>query len=751
MRFTIKARLVAAFASILVLTSISAFFGISNLRLLNETQDSVVEGPVVKTRLILTLDAILSDLEGLEKNAIIETDNGKIKQIVLDIKNQQSRIKEIIEEWQALANPDEKKKIEKFVSILNELTKSQEETLRLAMLNSVLTVTALSTGKASEAFEVAMKVAADLDRSITTAPPATTNNDTRVIATLGRITTEMARVQHDETYLILLDEIPKMHEFLKGVDERLRNIQTLFTSLRERVASGQLAEVQRLMTAWDSYLTIHHKIREVVLDNSKAFAISLALGKNHELLERLNTIVADIVTQNKDAMVAATKQADNIYDDARGELMIATGFSLLLGIMAALWILFIIRRGLQQAGELAQAVAEGDLTKTIEYRGREEIGDLINAMNCMCANLRATAGIAEEIAKGNLTVQTKRLSDKDALGIALETMVERLREVVTDVSTAATNVATGSEQLSASAETLSQGVSEQAASSEEASSSMEEMSANIRQNANNATETEKIARQSATDAAKSGEAVGKTVAAMKTIAQKITIIQEIARQTDLLALNAAIEAARAGEHGKGFAVVASEVRKLAERSQTAATEISTLSAQTVVVSEEAGQMLAKLVPDIQRTAALVTEISSASREQNSGAEQINVAIQQLDQVTQQNASAAEEMSSTSEELSAQSQQLQETIAFFTLAKVTYNRNISESSPAPRPHRTTARSASAKLSVVSVKQRPADSTKQESIGKHAPPKTHQNGRGYTFKLDDHQHLQGDGDDVSFERY
>jgi methyl-accepting chemotaxis protein len=210
---------------------------------------------------------------------------------------------------------------------------------------------------------------------------------------------------------------------------------------------------------------------------------------------------------------------------------------------------------------------------------------------------------------------------------------------------------------------------------------MEEMTATIKQSADNAAQTEKIARQSATDAIASGEAVGNAVSAMQTIAEKIMVVQEIARQTDLLALNAAVEAARAGEHGRGFAVVASEVRKLAERSQAAAAEISTLSGQTVKAAQSAGDMLSRLVPDIQRTAELVEEISAASREQNAGASQINTAIQQLDKVTQQNTSAAEEMSATSEELASQAEQLQAAISYFRISE---NPSRSAARPVAKP-------------------------------------------------------------------
>jgi methyl-accepting chemotaxis protein len=280
--------------------------------------------------------------------------------------------------------------------------------------------------------------------------------------------------------------------------------------------------------------------------------------------------------------------------------------------------------------------------------------------------LQKAVGVARSLAEGDLTVQVEADSADEAgqLLLGMKVMADKLKDIVADVKSAADNVAVGAKQMSASSEEMSQGATEQAASAEEVSSSMEEMVSNIRQSADNAQQTERIALKSAEDAKEGGKAVVQTVTAMRDIAGKISIIEEIARQTNLLALNAAIEAARAGEHGKGFAVVASEVRKLAERSQTAAAEISKLSTSSVQVAETAGDMLARMVPDIQRTAELVQEISAASSEQNTGAEQINKAIMQLDQVIQQNASGTEEIASTSEELASQAEQLQDTVAFF---------------------------------------------------------------------------------------
>jgi methyl-accepting chemotaxis protein len=399
------------------------------------------------------------------------------------------------------------------------------------------------------------------------------------------------------------------------------------------------------------------RIRALALAGDMAGATRVSTTDARTATNEIDQLLGDVVKLEASRLNEAEVAADAQYQSTRTIMVTVAAIALLVATGAALWIVVSINRGISRAVGVVQNVADGDLTRFAEISSRDEIGDLLGHVN---------------------------------------TMIERLRGVVADALSAATNVSSGSQELSASSETLSQGATEQASSAEEASASMEEMASNIKQNADNAAQTEKIARQSAKDAEASGEAVGRAVGAMRTIAEKISIVQEIARQTDLLALNAAVEAARAGEHGKGFAVVASEVRKLAERSQAAAAEISTLSGQTVSVATEAGEMLNRLVPDIRKTAELVSEISAACREQDIGASQINEAIQQLDKVTQQNAGASEEMSGTSEELAAQAEELQTSIAFFRVDRTSSAQALQQRRPVPTASRPAAQPSKAPI-------------------------------------------------------
>jgi methyl-accepting chemotaxis protein len=255
-----------------------------------------------------------------------------------------------------------------------------------------------------------------------------------------------------------------------------------------------------------------------------------------------------------------------------------------------------------------------------------------------------------------------------------------INQVAAEVRGGADALASAAAQVAASSQILSQGTTEQAASVEETTSSLEQMSASITQNAENSRQTEQMGLKGAKDAEESGAAVRDTVGAMRDIADKISIIEEIAYQTNLLALNAAIEAARAGEHGKGFAVVATEVRKLAERSQGAAKEISGLASSSVKVAERSGLLLAELVPAIRQTAGLVQEVAAASAEQSSGVAQISKAMSQVDTVTQRNASAAEELTATAEEMAAQAESFQQLVRFFDTEAAPAARR-----PHPAPH------------------------------------------------------------------
>jgi methyl-accepting chemotaxis protein len=436
------------------------------------------------------------------------------------------------------------------------------------------------------------------------------------------------RIQRDVRELILADDPQLRSEIRARMDQARTRAETTFTALNDLSTQDGQTLLTEGRAAWDSLIDVNKRALSMANNGNTMAAFRLLSGQGQDLWVAMEENLDALIALNRDGLANAVVRAGENYAASRQLAILLTLAMVALGAIAATWIILTISRGLSRSIALAKRVASGDLTETATLRGNDEVTDLVRALNDMVAKLRGIVG---------------------------------------EVSSGSANVASGAGEMASTSEQLSQGATEQASSTEEASSSMEEMTANIKQTADNASETESMAQKSAEDARASGRAVADAVGAMKTIAERILVVQEIARQTDLLALNAAVEAARAGEHGRGFAVVASEVRKLAERSQTAAGEISGLSSDTVKAAEEAGQMLEGLVPDIEKTATLVSQISGASQELATGANQVNLAIQQLDKVTQENTAAAEQMSSTAEELSAQAETLRGAMSYFRLA------------------------------------------------------------------------------------
>jgi methyl-accepting chemotaxis protein len=418
------------------------------------------------------------------------------------------------------------------------------------------------------------------------------------------------------------DDVKTIDDLFADTEQHLTGYERTIQTEKGRV---QYKTFFDLYTAWRALVL---KELDLVKQKKLAEASAMMTGETRKAVAAMkdasDALMDYKISRAKETADHNTSLADSVTLAMYAAIAVGAALALLLGILLSLS----ITRPLAKAVASANLVSKGDLLEDIDasfMRRKDEIGEL---------------------------------------GQALDHMTRSLRDLVGNVIVSVDNVSSGSQQMSSTAQQLSQGATEQAASTEEISSSMEEMASTIKQVTDNAVETEGIGRAAARAAEEGASSVTNAVGAMKEIASKINIIEEIARQTNLLALNAAIEAARAGEAGKGFAVVASEVRKLAERSQSAAGEISKLSRETTSRAEEAGNKISLLVPDILKTSNLVAEISAASREENAGADQVVTAITQLDTVVQQNASASEEMASMAEELSGQAGQLADTIAFF---------------------------------------------------------------------------------------
>ena len=730
MRITIKAKLVAAFATILVLLGALSWVAVTRLAESNASLSALVEGPVEEVRFAGELArnaALLADLVNAHILAQSEREKDAIQAEIVEIRAKNSTI---IEQLIALDDPHIAPIIEDLKRSRADSTTEVDALLAVSRQMTDVRATDLSLGEARVA-AVAIRATIRDIKAMSITP--------EVEALLSSLDALLVDALVRERTAVLMTDPAFIEIEVKRALEMHGAALTALGNLDAAMMGAARAERASLRENFTTQQALSREIMELTAVNSDSIAKGMRETVVTPVLQAINDQANLLVVASRDNMDKAVAMAGQTYDTARTMTLAIAGLAVIVGITAAAWVSLSISRGLARAVTVAERVARGDLSIDAKPTNRDEIGDVLEAMENMNGAMRNITDVAEKISQGDLSVTTKRRSEVDGLGIALETMLEKLRDVISNANHSAAGVAEGAQAMSATAEQLSQGATEQAAAAEQASSSMEEMSANIRQSADNAAQTEKIATKSAQEAEDSGKAVDEAVRAMKTIAEKINIIQEIARQTDLLALNAAVEAARAGQHGKGFAVVASEVCKLAERSQQAAGEISQLSGKTVEVSQRAGEMLQALVPSIKRTADLVQEISAATREQNVGAEQINEAIRQLDSVIQQNASSSTEAASVSEQLATQSQQLRGVIGFFRLG----DERPTVKTPASDPVRE-------------VSARPTFTTQRPRSGSisHPGTKAKTNGAAHPFQNGVMIDLGGEtaaGCDDEFQRY
>jgi methyl-accepting chemotaxis protein len=702
-KLTIGFKLSLSFFIILVLMGILAYNGFNGARTINEKLDNVLKVRVLITNMLLNSDRDLQQLLVSERTLVFtEPGTDLFKNLLKDYETNLQQTKERSEKaFAVVTEPEGIKHVEKFRSDLQNWETDSRKVLEVCKAGAARRAEAVTL-----AFEAAKK------------------------------------------FEIMRENLDNLQELNDVIIERTE--KEAYASFRGVVKSIVLMLVSALLVAVFMAVSLSRNIAGILEDlrAEMQMLIDGAIGGKLSLRGRPDRInfefkaIVEGVNKLLDALIGPLNvSAEYIDRIAKGDLPkkisdtyngdfneIKINLNNCIDNITAL---------VSDANLLARATVEGRLgvrADASRHQGdyRAIIDGVNKSLDAVIAPLKVQADYVNKISGGEIPPEITEQFNGEFNDIRnnLNNCVKNLTNVAVEIRTASDHVAVGSNELSSSAEHLSMSANDQASAVEEVSSSMEEMGSNIQQNADNAAQTERIAKKAAEDAMAGGKTVAETVSAMNEIASKIAIIEEIARQTNLLALNAAIEAARAGEHGKGFAVVASEVRKLAERSQLAAGEIRNLSASSVKVAGRAGEMLAQIVPDIQKTAELIQEISLACREQNAGADQINKAIQQLDSIIQQNAGASEELASTAEEMSSQSEQMRSVIGFFKIQGAERVQN-----------KTMARKSSGQPAVGAARR---DSSNQQS-GKSAAG-TAQKGAVKLSKTD-----SPDKQDSDFEKY
>lgn len=655
---TIRTKLIIAFSVLILLMGV--IFAIAFLRF-REMNARINEITDVTSHKVLLIGQIKHDITAIsrdQKNMIATIDDEKMVEIGRVIDKNIKAITDNMTKLESLSEGETLTLVKSLKDILDDYFNVQENIQRIATQNTEIKAEELSDNEAKAAFEKAIGTLNQIIGEVT---------NKQAVSELVLLKQAVSQINSIEKDLIISKTDEDINKHLGQVADAERIVEDNTTVLGRSLTGEPKLLFDRFEMQYANYYTVHMQVRNLARTNSGGKAEEISVLQGEKIDDQADEVIGRIYDIINAQLEKDQVDTDEMYDSVVRTMVIVILLAILIGSLVAIWLLKDVMSSLSMATGAIKKIAAGDFSADVNVNKNDEIGLMLKELQFMIDKLRSSVDVAKRVSKGDLTMDFGSMSNRGGdLDQALEEMVNNLRDIATTIYNGAENVSTASQQVAAASQQMSQGAQEQASASEEVSSSMEQMVANIQQNTDNSRETEKIANKAAKDIHVSSESVSTTVDAIKTIAERIAIIEEIASKTDLLALNAAVEAARAGEHGKGFAVVAAEVRKLAERSQKAAAEITEISGKTVKSAEESKLLLVNTLPDINKTAELVQEIAAASVEQNTGADQVNGAIQQLSQVTQGNASAAEEMSSNAEELNSQAEELKAAVSYFKL-------------------------------------------------------------------------------------
>lgn len=655
---TIRKKLIMAFTVLIVLMIV--IFGISFLRF-SEMNKRMTEITNITANKVLLIGQIKHDITAIsrdQKNMIATVDDEKMIEIGRVIDKEIKAINENVEKLESLSEGETLSLVKSLKDILEDYFRVQQNVQRIATQNTEIKAEEIADNESREAYMKAMSTLNQVAAEV---------SSREVVKTILELKQAVSEINSIERDMIIAKTDDDLNKHVGQVNDAEKIVEEK-TSYLERYLNGEAkALFAKYNTQYANYHTYHMQVRNLAKINSGGKAEEISVTEGEAIDDQADEVIAKIYDIINGQLAADQRDTEEMYDSVVTTMIIVILVAIISGVLVATWLLKDVMASLGLATGAIKKIAAGDFSADVKNDKRDEIGAMTRELQFMIEKLRSSVEVAKLVSKGDLTINFETMKNKGGdLDQALEEMVANLRNIASAIYSGAENVSSASQQVAAASQQMSQGAQEQASASEEVSSSMEQMVANIQQNTDNSRETEKIANKAAKDIQVSSNAVSETVEAIKTIAERIAIIEEIASKTDLLALNAAVEAARAGEHGKGFAVVAAEVRKLAERSQKAAAEITEISGKTVRSAEESKQLLVNTLPDINKTAELVQEIAAASVEQNTGADQVNGAIQQLSTVTQGNASAAEQMSSNAEELNSQAEELKAAVSYFKL-------------------------------------------------------------------------------------